>query len=225
MVVDTLAAARIQIAQEEDFRFADGVEEAGTIENAIQHNLQNLKNQVSLTRPIYLVMPLRSITMINQRIKALKVLAIGPRTEAEIYTLTACGFDPANITGVDLISYSDLIDVGDMHALPYPDNSFDVIVMGWVLAYTSTPEVAAREALRVARPGAYFAVGCEYTPFSEDQLEAQGSLVAEGGKYRHTDDILKLFGDQVESVIFRHEVHPKRIDQPDGIMTIFQIGE
>ena len=42
--------------------------------------------------------------------------------------LTSAGFDPANIRGLDLISYSSMVDVGDMHDLPYEDDSFDIVI-------------------------------------------------------------------------------------------------
>jgi ubiquinone/menaquinone biosynthesis C-methylase UbiE len=54
------------------------------------------------------------------------------------------------MAAVDLISYSPWITPGDMHKLPFDDNTFDIIVLGWVLGYSSTPGQVANEVLRVA---------------------------------------------------------------------------
>ncbi len=44
-------------------------------------------------------------------------------------------------------------DVGDMHRLPYPDASFDQVLLLHVLTYSREPAQALREAARVLRPG------------------------------------------------------------------------
>jgi len=112
---------------------------------------------------------------------------------------------------------------GNAANLPFEDNSFDVVVMGWVLAYSHDPALAASEVLRVASPDAVIAVGCEYTPLSRDELKEQGSLVSDGGRYSSADDILKLFGGQVARVYLRDELHPDDRKDNDGIKTIFQL--
>jgi SAM-dependent methyltransferase len=42
---------------------------------------------------------------------------------------------------------------GDMHALPFPDGHFDLVVLMHALTYTARPAVAVAEAARVLRPG------------------------------------------------------------------------
>jgi ArsR family transcriptional regulator len=44
------------------------------------------------------------------------------------------------------------IRAGDMHALPFPELSFDVVVLDEVLARTDKPQAALAEAVRVLRP-------------------------------------------------------------------------
>ena len=216
-MIEMLTAARITLMKDEDINIADPAE-GGVADYAIPHNLDQLKQMIALDRPLHLIMPLRSIALVMERVKKLKVLTIGPRTEAEIYALIACGFDPVNITGLDLISYSPFVDVGDMHAMPYPDNSFDVLVLGWVLAYSTNHEQAAREALRVTKPGGFFAIGCEYVPPNEEG----GYNTKDKMLFNHTDDILGLFGDEIEAVFFRHDIHPDRKGREGAVMTIFQ---
>ena len=218
-----LASLRIDQVKPEDFRFFEGKDGSPIIENAIEHNYKGLIGKVSLMRPLILAMALRSISWVTNRIKNLRVLTVGPRTEAEIFMLAACGFDPSNIRGLDLISYSGFIDVGDMHNMPYEDNSFDVVILGWVLAYSDDPALAAKEVIRVAAPDAIVAVGCEYTPYTEEELKEQGSLVAHGGKYNSVDDILNLFGEDVARVYFQDDVHPDEREQRGSVKTIFQL--
>ncbi|MDX1737440.1 MAG: class I SAM-dependent methyltransferase [Alphaproteobacteria bacterium] len=222
-VATELAAARIKATPEENFRIHPLVEGENVIKNAIEHNLNGLKARSSLMRTLVLTMPLRSIGYVQKRMKSMKVLSIGPRTEAEIFMLTAAGFDPANITAVDLISYSPLIELGDMHDLPYEDDSFDVIVMGWVLAYSHNPKKAIQEALRVGKSNCIYAIACECTPYTKEELSERGSLVAdEGGIYRSTEDIFDLFDGEVGHIWFNHSTHPDDIDQADSAMAIFQ---
>ncbi len=45
--------------------------------------------------------------------------------------------------------------------LPFPDNTFDLIVSNWVFEHIAHPEVMARELLRVTKPGG---VICARTP-------------------------------------------------------------
>lgn len=44
-------------------------------------------------------------------------------------------------------------EVADMHSLPLPDQSVDVVLLLHVLSYSSEPALALREAARVLRPG------------------------------------------------------------------------
>ncbi|GAB3678235.1 ArsR/SmtB family transcription factor [Salinisphaera aquimarina] len=44
-------------------------------------------------------------------------------------------------------------EIGDMHALPFADASFDQVFLLHALSYSSTPEKALSEAARVLRPG------------------------------------------------------------------------
>lgn len=95
------------------------------------------------------------------------ILVIGPRYEPELLMAEGLGWEKEGIRGLDTFSYSRWVDVGDMHDMPYSDDSTGAIVCGWTLSYSSRPDVAAREMQRVLRPGGYLVVsmqkiGAEY---------------------------------------------------------------
>jgi len=56
--------------------------------------------------------------------------------------------------GVDKVEFLE----GDAYALPFPDDSFDVVYAHQVLQHLTDPIAALREMKRVARPGGYVAV-------------------------------------------------------------------
>lgn len=171
------------------------------VHNCISHNMQSLSESVSLERP---VMPIRALTAIEKIWRnphELKVLSVGPRSEMELFLLRTHGFKWENIFGLDLLGYSDKVDIGDMHAMPYADHSFDVFLYGWVLGYSKSPETMVNELLRCAKPGAIVAITNDYsTP------ETVGSHFAnEQTHIQKSQQILDLFGDRVKSVYFRQD--------------------
>jgi hypothetical protein len=89
------------------------------------------------------------------------LLVIGPRYETELLVARSLGFRHESIRGLDTHSYSPLIDVGDMHAMPYGNGAFRNIICGWTLSYSVRPEVAAAEMTRVLAPGGYLIVSVQ----------------------------------------------------------------
>ena len=54
-----------------------------------------------------------------------KCLCIGARTGQEVHALKKLGFFAI---GIDIVECKPLVEIGDMHNLKYPDNSFDFVV-------------------------------------------------------------------------------------------------
>lgn len=186
----------------------------------LEHNLAGMVD-LAVSRSSQLIRPLSVIEAVK-RDGAL--LSVGPRTEGEILNLVAHGFDARHIRGLDLISYSPFIDLGDMHAMPYEADRFDTVILGWVLAYSETPDRAAREVVRVAKHGAVIAVGVEYNPLNEDEIRQRfGYTVGRRERVQSVDEILSWFGDAVDVVYFRHDIAPERRGELGGIMTIFSL--
>lgn len=197
-------------------------ESEGVAPNTIFHNKRGLSD-LAVNRSHMLVRPLSVIESLGPNSD---ILTIGPRTEGELLNLFAHGFSPAHVRGLDLISYSPWIDLGNMHHLPYPDNSWDAVVLGWVLAYSTNQKLVADEIVRVVRPHGVVAIGVEYNPKSDMEIqEAVGYQVGAQRRLTRTDHILELFGSRVEYVYFRHDVMPSRLDQVGSVCVVFSVDK
>lgn len=230
------AKKRIEQLKEEDISVLENPSD-GVNEVAIPHNLTGLKDEGALYRPFRLISPLVAIDYIANNIGDLKVLAIGPRTESEIFSLIGIGFRPQNITAVDLISYSELIELGDVHNLKYEDESFDITIAGWVLAYSQDNQKAANEIARVTKSGGFVAVGCVSEPLKSEKAREQamglygglpqetidpnlpGKLVS---RFFHVQQILNLFANCMDEVIFCHNHDPRLMDKRSNAIVIFR---
>jgi SAM-dependent methyltransferase len=191
----------------------------GIAVNAIRHNLKGLSD-LTVNRSHMLVRPLSVIEALGPESR---ILAIGPRTEGELLNLFAHGFSPDRVRGLDLISYSPLIELGNMHHLQYPDGSWDAVLLGWVLTYSTEQQRAAKEVLRVLRPGGIVAIGVEHNPRSDQELAEQYGVNANVRRFKSTQEILDLFAGHVGQVYFRHDVIPERRDQVGSICVIFSV--
>lgn len=156
-------------------------------------------------RPLHLIRPLASIPGIESS----RVLSVGSRYETELFYLVGYGFDPERIRGLDLFSYSNWIDSANMHCMPYKDNSFDVILLGWIVSYSSTPLKLANEVIRVISNRGIVAIGVSY--YSESFLKnsaAKGQPMIGGDwatRLQTTDAIIALFAQWVDKIYFRYD--------------------
>jgi SAM-dependent methyltransferase len=194
----------------------------GVAEHTVSHNLKGLRD-LAVNRSLHIVRPLSVVERLDADAE---LLVIGPRTEGELLAYMAHGFERKRITAVDLISYSPWIDLGDMHELPYPDDSFDAVALGWVLAYSDDPKRAAAEIARVLRPGGVVAVGVEWSPRSDDEIKLDvGYLPGSSQRIESCDAILAVFEPYVDEVLYRHEVAPTRRDRVGALVVIFTTPE
>tara|TARA_B100000795_G_C22758484_1_gene422545 strand:+ start:233 stop:1009 length:777 start_codon:yes stop_codon:yes gene_type:complete len=115
----------------------------------------------------------------KSELRNLKVLSIGPRAEGEIFNIFAHGFELKNIIGLDLFSYSPLIKLGDMHHLEFNDEEFDVVLMGWCLAYSNDKKKALSEVRRVLAKNGSLIIGYSVNPTvsDQDQIDERGYLI------------------------------------------------
>ncbi len=173
--------------------------------------LEYSTKRVRLGRPnnriLRLIRPLVSIDKINGNSK---IVSIGCRYETDLLYLCAYGCDPRKVRGMDMISYSNWVDLGNMHHMEYPDNFWDVVVLGWVLSYSSNPRQAVKEIIRVTRDAGVVAISVTYQPPQRlKEFEKEGRLIGsaqEGGRIQTVAEIRSLFEPHVRHVYFDHDV-------------------
>ena len=190
-----------------------------SFKNTLSHNLKSVSTW--LPRMDLLVRPLSVIESIP---KDAGVLVIGPRNEYDLILLAGSGFGFRNLRGLDFISYSPKIDLGDMHAMPYPDGTWDVVLCGWTLSYSAAPQKAADEILRVVRDGAVVGIGVEYSTLSEAELVAlEGYGIQEeqrlAERINSVEQVLRLFRPHVKDVFFTHDAPLKKSHSPSSLKT------
>jgi hypothetical protein len=194
--------------------------ETAVATHTVSHNLKGLRD-LAVNRSHLLVRPLSVIEALGVDAE---VLSIGPRSEGELFNLAAHGFVFSRIRGLDLISYSPRVALGDMHASPYAADSFDATILGWVLAYSEDRLLAAREVVRMTRPGGLVAVGVEYSPQSVEAVEAElGYQPGSRSRILSCAEILSYFGASVDHVYYQHTVAPRDHDRVGAFCVIFSI--
>ena len=184
--------------------------------NTVGYNIEGAITAAALDRPAVMVNVVTSIERVWKNLSNLDVLSIGPRSEIEIFALLAAGFDAARIKALDLFSYSPYVQMGDMHAMPYPDNSFDVVFVGWVLSYSRDQAQAAREILRVCRNRTIVVLAGDYSDDTRDRSTFKNDTT----HMQSTAQLLKLFEGHVGKTYFQHEPEQPEIGM---VMTVFEI--
>jgi SAM-dependent methyltransferase len=199
-------------------------------EVTVKHNLKGLR--MCNNRMDFLIKPLSTIETLN---KKSKFLVIGPRNENDLFSLLAQGFAWRNIYGLDLITYSDKVWLGDMHDMPFNDNFFDAVLCGWTLSYSSTPQKATKEMVRVVRNKGLIGIGVEYsTMLKEDSERLLGYSIQDYSllpkRINSSAEILNLFDDKIDHLFFNHDAPNKVSHTRDGraskvsnVITIFSI--
>ncbi len=178
-----------------------------------------LKGRTS-DRPLSLIRPLSSIPGVENS----RVLSIGSRYETELLYLVGYGFNPRRIRGLDLFSYSPWVDSGNMHSMPYENNSFDIVLLGWIISYSTTPVKLAEEVIRVISDRGIVAVGVSFYSESFVRNHIESGLPAIGDfatRLQTTDAILGVFGRWVDRVYFRYD--PPHDSQESKCLVIFSV--
>ena len=155
----------------------------------------------------------------------MRVLSIGSRTEAELFSLVNAGFALPHIECVDLFSYSPYIKIGDVHHLAYSDAAFDIVVCGWVLEFCNDAAKACSEIKRVTKNGGIICIGGMHHPSSTN--------LQDYNKRKHHEDrawycsipaIKKHFDVADADFIFRSDIEPADLDKRGEVIAIFKNG-
>lgn len=195
------SGAQLQVWSDTHTGVSQGVAEYNVkgIINSID-SLNSLERSELVLRPVMAIDRIYSYRSLSA-FPNVRFLLIGSRTEYEVLATHGYGVDIRMIEALDLVSYSPWIKAGDMHALPYESNYFDVVIMGWVLAYSSKPEVVANEVVRVLKPGGIVSIGQD--AYSEDMNEKMEFKI--DNRPRDAASLMKTFGDSVNDVYFKHD--------------------
>ena len=175
----------------------------------ISHNMhfsENLKNirgtyrKFDGSKTASIVYPFKSIDFIDYENN--KILSVGPRNEGELFLIRSLGFRWKNISSIDLISYSNLTELGDIHKSKYLDNSFDIIVCGWVLPYSNNYEKTLEELLRITKNNGIISIGFSYIPRAVDKAREYDdkTIILDS-----TEQILKKYKNNIEHVYFNFD--------------------
>lgn len=188
--------------------------------NTISHNLKGLKD-LAVVRSSVLIKPLACIDQVGINDK---ILSVGPRTEGEILNLIGNGFLLKNISGLDIISYSPWIKLGDMHNMPFENDSFDIVILGWVISYSYDPEIVAKEVIRVAKNNAIISIGVEYGGDEGiNQIKKLGYIPGAGRQTSDSKLLMSYFGNNVDKVFFTHNIDEERKHLKGSVIAIFKI--
>jgi hypothetical protein len=198
---------------------------SGVMPGTVAHNRREIEEVAfsSSRRTQRLIGPLSGLDPVYSVPERLKALSIGPRTEMELLHLVGIGFRTENLRAVDLIASSPLMDLGDMHNLPYQDREFDVVISGWVLTYSKTPERAVREMVRVCKNGGLIAIGVSSAPAYPAGYIAEPTDEKEivGSMFKSASAFTAMIGSNLEAVHFQQDARSDQVTTP--VMLIARI--
>ena len=176
-------------------------------------------------RPDLISNVLSCLNSVRHNSARMKVLSIGARTEAELFSLVNAGFHLDNIECIDLFSYTPHIKVGDIHNLEYENSSFDVVVCGWVLEFCNDIPKACSELKRVTKKGGIICIGGMHHPSSTNMAEYNKHKHHEDRAwYCSIEDIKANFKVKDDEFVFKSDIEPQDMDKRGEVVAIFKNG-
>ena len=97
------------------------------------------------------------------------VLCVGARYGIEMMAMREMGFAAKKIVGMDLYPRDADVLRGDMHKMPFPDDSFDIIYSHHTLDHSLNPHKALSEMARVSRPGAVWVFTVPFDDYGPEE--------------------------------------------------------
>lgn len=180
-------------------------ENNNSLENTISYNLtafKHIQNDFSMNRMMYLIHGLLSLEFIDKHVK---ILVIGPRTENDLLILNGYGFN--NVVGLDLITYSPDIILGDMHKMPFTTNEFDVVICGWTISYSKEPNIACDEIYRVLSNSGVVIFGFDHLNVNNSNITGEAPI--QPNRINSINDIKKMFHNRISSIYFEYDAELK----------------
>jgi SAM-dependent methyltransferase len=157
------------------------------------------------------MMLLRAIAYVDNDQYGKKLLVIGPRYENELFIAWGLGYKWTQIVGLDLLSYSKRIVVGDMHSSPFPDSEFDHICCGWTISYSLDPVQALHEIDRILRPGGVVVFGVDIAEVDEKPSEKLSDILMGSQRVQTVQQIHKSLPDYTVVANIEGIAHPRKL--------------
>jgi SAM-dependent methyltransferase len=113
------------------------------------------------------------------------------------------GHDLASYVRGDLTPTADGVQQIDLHQIPYPDETFDLVICNHMLEHVANAELALREMRRVLKPGGRAICQTPYSPrltktFEDPRLQSTDDRLFFYGQ----EDHVRLFGSDIEQYFF-----------------------
>ena len=176
-------------------------------EQTIAHNLSAFQSPPAAVfgcngRMGLLIYPVVSYYVNNRQSR--KILIVGCRSEDDIFWMRSYGF--VNTMGFDLFSYSNNILVGDIHKTNFEDNSFDVVLLGWMISYSKDPICVITECRRILKPEGLLGIGIDHNP----NQDRDGIRPPRVNTLNSTSDITNLLDSTIKhKVVFEYDHYPE----------------
>lgn len=164
---------------------------------------RTLKKKDSPLRPHTILLVDRLSQMVH--LPASKVLCVGCRNTAEIDYLESKG--AADIVGIDIYSEDERIKVMDMHQMTFADSQFDVVYSTHSLEHAYDPQQAAREFIRVSKPGGLIMIEL---PFN--YLTSNADLLDIGSP----ENLHALFEPAIAEIVWTETAEPRTDSNQHG---------
>jgi hypothetical protein len=189
-----------------------------------EYNELSLRSSVGLDRGSIVIYPLRSMGWVNENISNLTVLVVGARAEAELFALLSAGFRAENITMVDLVSYSPFVEIGDMHDMRFPDDTFDIVLLSHVISYSASPRKAAHELARVAKHGGLIS-HCEPAEQFKMYIAPHEVRFDNAKRYSSCADLLEVYAPYAGQVIYQLEPKAPYTEVLSKVAVTFEVDK
>lgn len=138
------------------------------------------------------------------------MLCVGCRNAFELDYFESLGVN--SVRGADLVSVDPRIMISDMCSLVFGDSEFDALYAGDSFEHALDPEMAAKEFLRVVKPGGLIALAVPAN-YQVDEVDRV--------PFTDFSDLYAYFGDGVAEILFEE---PKKSDdgRVTGLQSIFR---
>ena len=138
-------------------------------------------------------------------------MVVGPRNESEIFNLYIKGYDLKKIDAI-IFWYSKKIMLADAHTYLKKENYYDIIFLGWVLAYSNNKEIMLKNLSKNLKDNGLLIIGYSISDRSDKEiLETRGYLISSPHERIRNEDELDIFFHKNKFNIVKKKLYIKKI--------------